>query len=165
MKSSHFSACTPQLAFFAAVVAFVLSATRSVNANAYTYSCIWKSQASPNAAISFSSTNGTNTYTGALFYKGRRLMPIYEGSTLGYSTNWWNNVLSDDLRTHNIVSFVGNKPALSTREKSGEITKLLIVGLGSRVWYGSDFSWRDDEELLMAAEGFWIPGPGCRHYR
>lgn len=136
-------------------------------ASQYPYSCTWRSQVSPNAAISFSSTNGVGTYNGAFYYKGRKVMAFHEGDSQGYGTNWWSSSMSDNARGGDIVLFVGDLPARSLHQsaRTGSISKLLIVGLGgSGIWYGDDFSLRDDSELIMAAEGFWAPSSGCRYF-
>jgi len=134
-------------------------------ANLYRYTCKWKSQASPNAVISFSSTNGTGTYNGAMYYKGKRLVAFHEGSFQGYGSNWWSSSLDNESRLESVIQFFGNTPAgaLHAQTRTSDDVKLLVVGLGSSLWYGNVPSWRKDSELLRAAEGFWIPSSGCRH--
>jgi len=136
-------------------------------ANTYPYSCKWISQVSANAVISFSSTNGVGIYNGSLYYKGKRLLSIYEGAFQGYGSSWWSSSLVTESRSGHVIKFYGNYPARAVdgKKRTSQEVKLLVVGLGSSLWYGKDHSWRNNPELLRAAEGFWVPSSGCRHHR
>ena len=129
----------------------------------YPYACVWTSQMDSKAKIQFISTNGIGGYQGAVYYGDKWIMNISEGSFQGYGSNWWHagSLGGDKTGGSNIVTFKNGMPARSTssRQPNAE-TKVLTVGLGSHLYYGGQ---RDNPALIRAAEGFWIPGKGCRH--
>jgi len=129
----------------------------------YPYACVWTSQINSNAKIQFISTNGIGGYQGAVYYGGKWIMNISEGSFQGYGSNWWHGGSLGDDKTGggNIVTFKNGIPVRSTasRQLNGE-TKVLTIELGSHLYYGGQ---RDNLALIRAAEGFWLPGKGCRH--
>ena len=130
------------------------------------YSCQWVSEVTPDAVIRFSSTNGVGTYKGALLYKGKRLMAFQEGKSQGYGSNWWSTGGQDNPSSR-VVVFAGNQVVRGTagswngnRPKGTQ--RVLLVGMGSSLYYGRDESWRNDRTLLTAAEGFWRTSSKCR---
>ena len=130
----------------------------------YAYSCVWKSEVTPRAKIQFTVHNGTGGYEGALYMDGRFINNFSEGSFQGYASNWWSATAPGQGKSDNgaIVVFKNGNPyrSLSTRQQKPTSTKLLTVGLGSSLYYGR---YRENVELIRAAEGFWIPDKGCRH--
>ena len=144
------------------VGALLSTSSAAIAKQQYPYSCVWTSQINSNAKIEFISTNGTGAYQGAVYYGGKRIMNIREGSFQGYGSNWWDTgSLGDDKTGGSIVMFKNGMPARSSpsRRPNAE-TKLLTVGLGGHLYYGGQ---RNNLALIRAAEGFWIPGKGCRH--
>lgn len=128
----------------------------------YPYSCEWVSEVTPEAVIRFSSTNGTGTHFGDLFYRGQRQMSFMEGQSMGYGSHWWSMGLEDE-RLDPVIVFRGNQVVRGTPggAPSGQ-QRVLLVGLGSSLWYGVKPQWREMPTLLTAAEGFWRTSPGCR---
>jgi hypothetical protein len=122
------------------------------------------SEITQNAEIRFENMqDGTNVYRGALYYKKKRLISFREWSFMGYGTRAWSET-SDDSSIRHVVSFAGNVPAMaaplnSKRSPEAGMRRVLIVGLGSYLWYGGKL--RGDEVLYRAAEGFWRPTIGC----
>ena len=53
----------------------------------YPYTCVWNSQINSNAKIQFTSTNGIGGFQGAVYYGGKWIMNISEGSFQGYGSN------------------------------------------------------------------------------
>jgi hypothetical protein len=132
----------------------------------FPYSCEWVSEVTPDAVIRFSSTTGTGTYNGSLLYKGKRLMNFQEGQSQGYGSHWWSTGREDD-RSERVVVFSGDQVVRGTagfrddrRPKGAQ--RVLLVGMGSALYYGQDHRWRYDHTLLTAGEGFWRASPGCR---
>ena len=150
------------LAALAVVVPSTVQAQRF-----HPYSCEWVSEVTANAVIRFSSINGVGTFNGVLFYEGRRLMAFQEGQSQGYSSNWWRSP-DQKGKSGAVVVFSGNQAVRGTPglwrgdDRRNGVQRVLIVGLGRSLWYGRDFSWRDEPTLLAAAEGFWRTSPGCR---
>lgn len=132
----------------------------------FPYSCQWVSEVTPDAVIRFSSTNGVGTYNGAFLYKGKRLMAFQEGQSQGYGSNWWSTGGQDDP-SGSVVVFSGDQVVRGTagfwngRRPNGS-QRVLLVGMGSALYYGQDQRWRDDSTLLTVGEGFWRISPGCR---
>ena len=151
----------------ALLVPLLLTAPSTSQAQqSYPYACEWVSEVTPNAVIRFSSTNGVGTYNGALLYKGKRLMAFQEVQSQGYGSNWWSTGGQGD-RSDSVVVFAGDQVVRGTagfwdgrRPKGSQ--RVLLVGMGSALYYGQDQRWRDDHTLLTAGEGFWRSSPGCR---
>ena len=156
------SLITGVLAVLAVVVPSTVQAHRF-----HPYSCEWVSEVTANAVIRFSGTNGVGTFNGELFYKGKPLMAFQEGQSQGYGSNWWSGSNEKD-KPRTVVVFSGNHAVRGTSglwrggDRRKGVQRVLIVGLGRSLWYGHDFSWRDEPTLLTAAEGFWRTSPGCR---
>ena len=154
--------------FIAAVFLQVLAAPLTAHAQqSYPYSCEWISEVTPDAVIRFSSTNGVGTYKGVLFYQGKRLMPFQEGQSQGYGSNFWIGGSGETAPSGTVVVFSGNQVVRGTsgfwdgkRVKGAQ--RVLLVGLGSSLYYGRDQTWRNQQALLTAGEGFWRSSPGCR---
>lgn len=130
------------------------------------YSCQWVSEVTPDAVIRFSSTNGVGTYNGALVYSGRRLMAFQEGQSQGYGSHWWRSAAEHDP-SGQVVVFAGDQVVRGTSgfragRRAKGVQRLLLVGMGSALYYGRDQRWREDHTLLTAAEGFWRAPSGCR---
>ena len=130
----------------------------------YPYSCTWTSQVAPAATIQFTSTNGIGGYQGAVYLNGRWIMNFREGNYQGYASNWWHRGKEgqDKPGRGTIVVFKHDVPvrSLAGARRDAAATTLLTVGLGSTLYYGDH---RGNGPLIRAAEGFWIPGKGCRH--
>ena len=130
------------------------------------YSCEWISEASPDAVIRFNRTSGVGVYSGFLYYRDQPLMAVQEGQSQGYGRFWWSGS-GEPAPSGTVVLFVRDQPlrALPTFWSDGRrlsANRVLLVGLGSALWYGSNPEWRQQKPLLLAAEGFWRLGPGCR---
>ena len=139
----------------------VLSSTANAG-KFYPYSCEWISEVTPDAVIRFNKTNGTGSYVGGIFYKGKRLMDFREGQSMGWGSLWWGTGL-DDGGPRQVIIFRGNQVVRGTPGKPAPgPQRVLIVGLGSSLWYGRDSNWRSEGTLLTAAEGFWRTSPKCR---
>ena len=144
------------------VLAGVLGASPVLAQGGYPYSCEWVSEITPEAVIRFTSTNGTGTHYGNLFYRGQRLMSFQEGQSMGYGSYWWSTGQEDD-RLEQVIVFRGNQVVRGAPggTPSGH-QRVLVVGLGSSLWYGQNPQWREMTTLLIAAEGFWKTSDGCR---
>ena len=146
------------------VAGILLIAPTALAQKQYPYSCTWKSQVTPKAKIQFTSTNGIGGFQGALYMDGKWIINFREGSFQGYGSNWWSPTTEgqDKPGGGTIVLFRNGIPVRSSTEGNRNATssKLLIVGLGSGLHYGNQ---RGNWALIRAAEGFWIPGKGCRH--
>lgn len=132
----------------------------------FPYACQWVSEVNPDAVIRFSSTNGVGTYNGALLYKGKRLMPFQEGQSQGYGSNWWSTGGRDDP-SGAVVVFSDDQVVRGTTEfwdgqRPRGAQRVLLIGMGSALYYGQDPRWRENRTLLTAGEGFWRSSPGCR---
>lgn len=132
----------------------------------FPYACDWVSEVTPDVVIRFTSTNGVGFYKGALFYKGKRLMELQEGQSQGYGSNWWSTGEQDDP-SRQVVVFAGNQVVRGSAgfwngKRPKGTQRVLLVGMGSALYYGPDQGWRDDHTLLTAAEGFWRASSGCR---
>ena len=132
----------------------------------FAYSCQWISEVTPDAVIRFTSTNGVGVYTGDLLYKGKRLMVVQEGQSQGYGSNWWSTG-GQDGPSGQVVVFAGNQVVRGTAgfwhgKRPNDTQRVLLVGLGSALWYAGDQRWRDEPTLLTAAEGFWRASSKCR---
>ncbi|WP_338438713.1 hypothetical protein [Synechococcus elongatus] len=144
-----------------AIASFIATSAQA-QPTSFPYRCEWKSEVTPDAVIRFNSTNGVGTYNGALFYKGRRLLSFSEGFSQGYGSNFWRAGSNNEQQSSEIVRFSGNQPRRSYRDpQAAKTNRVLIVGLGSRLWYGENTNWRREAELLRAAEGFWRLSQGC----
>jgi len=145
-----------------ASIAFFLLTTPSLlfAQQTYPYSCKWISEVTPDAEIRFENTNGIGRYSGELLYKGRRLMSLDEGQFQGYGSNWWSE---NGNPGKPLVVFSGNQVVRGTLGFQAQgTTRVLLVGLGSALYYGRDNRWRQDSTLLTAGEGFWRSSSGCR---
>lgn len=146
------------------VVGIMLIAPMSIAQQQHHYSCTWQSQVTPGATIQFTSTNGVGGYQGSLYMDGKWIINFREGSFQGYGSNWWSPTTEgqDKPGGGTIVLFKNGVPYRSSTAGflKGDPTKLLTVGLGSNLYYGNH---RGNLALIRAAEGFWIPGQGCRH--
>lgn len=132
----------------------------------FPYSCEWVSEVTPEAVIRFTGTNGVGAYRGALTYRGRRLMAFEEGQSQGYGSHWWSSG-AENGPSGQVVVFAGDRvvrgtPGVWEGRRPAGVGRVLLVGLGSALYYGSDPRWREDRALLTAAEGFWRLSPGCR---
>lgn len=129
------------------------------------YKCQWVSEVTPDAVIRFTNTTGVGVYNGALLYKGKLLIPFTEGRAMGYGSNYWREGQDDKGSAGAVVVFAGNQPLRALASDSTawktEPIRLLVVGLGSSLWYGREFSWREEPLLIASAEGFWRPSAGC----
>ena len=74
----------------------------------FAYSCQWISEVTPDAVIRFTSTNGVGVYTGALLYKGKRLMVVQERQSQGYCSHWWSTG-EQDGPSGQVVVFAGHQ--------------------------------------------------------
>lgn len=119
----------------------------------------------PRAVIRFTATSGPGTSLGVLSYRGRRLLELEQGQSLGYGSLWWRAGQVQE-RVGALLVFRGHQVVRGTLDLAGAAARtapqrLLLVGLGSALWYGEKGEWRDDRLLLTAAEGFWRASPGC----
>ena len=88
-------------------------------------------------------------------------MSLNEGQSQGYGSNWWSVDGNDSSKS--VVVFSGNQIVRGTPGFQGKgITRVLLVGMGSSLYYGRDSRWRQDATLLTAGEGFWRASSGCR---
>lgn len=130
------------------------------------YRCEWVSEASSDAVIRFNRTSGVGVCSGFLFDRDQPLMAVQEGQSQGYGRFWWSGS-GEPAPSGTVVLFMGDQPlrAVPTFWSDGRrlsAKRVLLVGLGSALWYGSNPEWRRQKPLLQAAEGFWRLGPGCR---
>jgi hypothetical protein len=149
--------------WIAALITSLALTSPSRAQNAFPYACEWVSEVTPDAVIRFThTTNGAGSYHGALFYRKQRLMGFQENQSQGYGNFWWSSGEGDD-RSERVIVFSGNQVVRGTPgPRPTGPQRVLLVGLGSSLWYGPDPTWRDKKELLTAAEGFWRTSPGCR---
>ncbi|MEB3261379.1 MAG: hypothetical protein VKK94_00305 [Cyanobacteriota bacterium] len=93
-------------------------------------------------------------------------MPFHEVQSQGYGSHWWS-MGDEDARSNPVVVFAGNEVVRGTRgflrgERQGGPQRMLLIGMGSALWYGRDPSWREKHDLIAAGEGFWRSSEGCR---
>lgn len=125
------------------------------------YTCEWISEVTPEAVIRFTSASGVG-YDGNLFYRGKRVLRFQEGQYQGYGSHWWSSGEGDD-NVKGVVVFRGNQVLRGTPGAPPQgPQRVLLVGLGSTLWYADQLQWRSQEPLLTAAEGFWRTASGCR---
>ena len=90
-------------------------------------------------------------------------MSFRHAQAMGYSSHVWN--VHDEDTPNEVIVFSGNQVlrAMSSRIilKHPEPRRVIIVGLGSSIWYGQNPNWRTDHELLAAGEGFWRVSKQC----
>ena len=151
-----------------ALLAPLLTAAPSIvfAEQSFPYSCQWISEVTPDAVIRFTSTNGVGSYKGALLYKGKRLMAFQEGQYQGYGSNWWSTG-GQEGPSGQVVVFAGNQvlrgtPGFWNGKRPKDVQRVLLVGMGSALYYGHDQRWRGERTLLTAGEGFWRASSGCR---
>lgn len=128
------------------------------------YACTWTSEVTPLAVIRFDRLVGMGSYEGRLLFNGEPIGPFSESTSQGYATNHWSMDQGGDgtvlhLRGNRLVRSLLNP---SPKELAQEPPQVILVGLGRHLWYRGDQRWRDQPELLAAAEGVWRVGPGCR---
>ena len=102
------------------------------------YCCEWVREASPAPVMGFSRVFAVDMYRGFLYYPFGTVVLVVRDQPLRAAPTFW----SDGRRL--------------------SANRVLLVGLGSALWYGSNPEWRQQKPLLLAAEGFWRLGPGCR---
>jgi hypothetical protein len=128
--------------------------------------CVWTSEISPEAVIRFRPRTDLAGQEGELFLGKRRIDRFRISTSQGYGTTWWSLETLSGGRGERVVWFRGDAPLWSLTPVRGPAARrrpdrALIVGLGSRLWYGGDQRWRRRPRLIRAAEGFWTLGPGC----
>jgi hypothetical protein len=125
--------------------------------------CTWTSEVTPDALIRLGPVVAFNTQTGGLFYKGNQLMGFQHAQAMGYGSHVWS--VHDQDIPKQVIVFTGNQVlrAIPGRLIPGhpEPRRVIIVGLGSSLWYGSTADWRADPKLLAAGEGFWRVSKQC----
>ncbi|WP_320677277.1 hypothetical protein [Prochlorococcus sp. MIT 1300] len=130
--------------------------------------CEWRSERSSDAVIRFHDTSmkASPEWKGTLFYKGNKVRSFSHGQYQGYATTWWSTPREDMVgksTTGSVLLFVDKEPLRghkNAKSVKGKKT-VLIVGLGSSLWYGEKQYLRDDIDLLYAAEGFWRVSRDC----
>jgi hypothetical protein len=125
--------------------------------------CTWISDVTPDAVIRLGPVVGFNSQKGGLFYKGQKIMSFRHAQAMGYGSHVWS--VHDEDTPNEVIVFSGNQVlrAMSSRiiPKHPEPRRVIIVGLGSSIWYGQNPNWRSDHELLAAGEGFWRVSKQC----
>jgi hypothetical protein len=123
--------------------------------------CEWVSEVTPDAVIRFTSTTGTGYYYGSLIYRNQHIINFEQGQSQGYGGSYWNTG-TNGRRSGELIVFRGSQLKRGTPGGLPQgPQRLLIVGLGSSLWYGDNPQWRDADLLIKAAEGFWRPSPAC----
>lgn len=149
------------LALYAALVA-ASPLVSAQDEHQYPYSCTWTSELRPSAKIQFF-TSIISQFRGALYLNNRWITNIEEGNSSGYGSNYWMIPMKrQDVKPWGgkIVLIENGKPIRPIDNKRTIGGKLLIVGLGESLYYNGH---RNNGDLLQAADGFWLPGHGCRH--
>lgn len=124
--------------------------------------CTWTSEVTPDAVIRLGPVVGSNTQMGGFFYKGQQIMSFHHAHVMGYGSHvWWIG----EEAPKEVLVFSGNQllRAISSRiiPSHPEPRRVIIVGLGSSIWYGQNSNWRGDHSLLSAGEGFWRVSKQC----
>lgn len=128
------------------------------------YDCQWTSEVTPGAVIRFDRFTGIGGTSGRLLFDGTPVGPFSESTTQGYANRYWSMDQGGEgtvlhLRGDRLVRSLLNP---SRSELAQEPPRVILVGLGRHLWYRGDQRWRDQPELIAAAEGFWRVGAGCR---
>lgn len=125
--------------------------------------CTWTSEVTPDAVIRLGPVVGFNSQKGGLFYKGQKIMSFQHSHVMGYGSHVWTT--HDHDRSNEVIVFTGNQVlrAIPSRliPDHPEPRRVIIVGLGSSLWYGQNPNWRSNDLLLAAAEGFWRVSKQC----
>lgn len=125
--------------------------------------CTWTSEVTPDAVIRLGPVVAFNSQKGALFYKGQQLMSFQHAQPMGYGSHIWTN--HDQDRPNEVIVFTGNQVLRAIPGRlipdHPQPRRVIIVGLGSSLWYGQNPNWRSDNLLLAAAEGFWRVSKQC----
>jgi hypothetical protein len=135
---------------------------RSSGVEANNSTCTWTSEVTPNAVIRLGPVVGSNTQIGGFFYKGQQIMSFHHAHAMGYGSHVWS---IGEEAPNEVIVFSGNQVlrAMSSRiiPSHPEPRRVIIVGLGSSLWYGQNSNWRADHTLLSAGEGFWRVSKQC----
>ena len=148
---------------FGALALLAVSTQRSGHSAAASTGCTWTSEVTPDALIRLGPVMGFNSQQGGLFYKGEQIMGFQHAQAMGYGSHVWTT--HDQDTPNEVIVFTGNQAlrAIPGRLISGhpEPRRVIIVGLGSSLWYGQNSDWRSDAKLLAAGEGFWRVSKQC----
>ena len=120
--------------------------------------CVLKSVADANAEIRLRHANvSAILWVGGFYWRGRQLRPFRLSMFQGYGSKLWS-VSAGERDGGFAVPFYRGAPSYG-QVKSGPVDAYLFPGLGADLYYGNN---QRDPGLIMAAEGFWRVGPGCR---
>ena len=124
---------------------------RSSGVQADNSTCTWTSEVTPDAVIRLGPVVGSNTQIGGFFYKGQQIMSFHHAHAMGYGSHVWS---IGEEAPNEVIVFSGNQVlrAMSSRiiPSHPEPRRVIIVGLGSSLWYGQNSNWRADLTLLSA---------------
>ena len=125
--------------------------------------CTWTSEVTPDAVIRLGPVVGFNSQKGGLFYKGQKILGFQHAHAMGYGSHVWT--VHDRDAPNEVIVFTGDQVlrAISGRllPDHPQPRRVIIVGLGSSLWYGQNSDWRADTKLLAAGEGFWRVSKQC----
>lgn len=123
--------------------------------------CRLRSARLPAAEIRLAPPDGAHgQWTGALYWRHQRLLPLTLGAFQGYGSKVWSIPGSSD-RGEYAIAFSAGQPT-SALERVQRVDAYLFSGLGAALYYGGHRSSNADLRLIRAAEGFWQVGPLCR---
>ena len=126
--------------------------------------CQWVSEPTPEAVIQIGEVSPTGVLSAELVWKGKAVRSLLMGQPNGYGSRWWKYKGKDGeiVDGGRLVPFKGDQPTRGTNPEDLSKTapkKVLFIGMGSDLYY-SDF--RQNWDLIRAAEGFWRVPPHCK---
>ena len=146
--------------------------------------CIFQSEFSPNVTIEVS-TKHLSLARGFVKHKGEKVLTFETGATNGYGGQYFvigempksSSEKAERIVWNDVVTLVGDQlggTPKAKRKKGGQV-KLFLPRFGKGYYYSlaSDdgkpdgrFEGRTPKmtDILIAAEGFWIPSKECEKY-
>ena len=125
--------------------------------------CQWVSEPTPQAVIQIREIGPIGILSADLTWKGKVVRSLLMGQPNGYGSRWWGYKGKDGeiVDGGRLVPFIGNQPTRGTNAEDLSKTaskKALLIGMGSDLHYSG---FREELDLITAAEGFWQIPTNC----
>ena len=151
------------------IVAITSLATTPVSAVPLPMECVLTSEEVPSIQVRLTERTVTSL-KGKLIQDGKSLGIFQTGQSNGFGTVWWS--FEDQYSQQDGSSILFKDDRLWNRYRSEpastQTNRVLFVGLASDLYYTRTdkdvpfpFLYRDNFDLLMAAEGFWSISGKC----